>query len=146
MKIKNLIKATSIGLVLAGLAITVLPAFGEEPQVIPEVKQEGVVTVNETVHDFGIMKADTVKEIKTTFIITNNTDKAITITASPSCGCTASEYTREPIEPGKTGFVTAQLKQPKDYFGKAFDKSVTINTNSTPATIIVRFKGSISQN
>jgi len=43
-----------------------------------------------------------------TFEVTNISSEPLLIEqASPTCGCTISDYTKEPIAPGKTGFIKA---------------------------------------
>ena len=43
-----------------------------------------------------------------TFTVTNiSKDPLIIEQANPTCGCTISEYTKEPIAPGKSGTITA---------------------------------------
>lgn len=45
---------------------------------------------------------------KATFIVTNQSNQPLIIEqATPSCGCTVGDYTKEPIAPGKTGTITA---------------------------------------
>lgn len=42
------------------------------------------------------------------FIVTNiGSEPLIIEQASPTCGCTISDYTKEPIMPGKTGYINA---------------------------------------
>lgn len=42
------------------------------------------------------------------FIVTNvGTEPLIIEQASPTCGCTISDYTKEPIMPGKSGYINA---------------------------------------
>ena len=97
------------------------------------------VKVNKTIHDFGTFSA-TDGPKTATFVITNNTEAPILITnARASCGCTAPNWTKTPIEPEQTGTVTAQF-DPKAQSGP-FDKTITIYTNSTPDRIIVHIKG-----
>lgn len=45
---------------------------------------------------------------KGTFVVTNITNSPLIIEqANPTCGCTISDYTKEPIAPGKTGVINA---------------------------------------
>jgi hypothetical protein len=45
---------------------------------------------------------------KATFVVTNiGTAPLIIEQANPTCGCTISDYTKEPIAPGKTGVINA---------------------------------------
>jgi membrane carboxypeptidase/penicillin-binding protein len=46
--------------------------------------------------------------VTATFTFTNNSKEDMIIeTVTPGCGCTKSDYTKEPIKPGKTGTITA---------------------------------------
>ena len=60
---------------------------------------------NETI-DFGKIKQGVPQ--KGTFTVTNiGTEPLIIEQANPTCGCTISDYTKEPIAPGKTGIINA---------------------------------------
>ena len=99
------------------------------------------ITVDKTVHDFGVISEDG-GNVSATFILTNNTDEAIVLTSvRASCGCTAANWTKEPFEPGKTGEVVATYS-PKGRPGP-FEKTVTITTTGNPEKFVVRIKGSV---
>ncbi|MDR2682960.1 MAG: DUF1573 domain-containing protein [Dysgonamonadaceae bacterium] len=104
--------------------------------------QDGkTIVVDKTTHDFGIITEDGGAK-SATFVITNRTDAPILITnARASCGCTTPDWTKTPIEPGKTGTITAKY-DPKGRPGP-FDKTVTIYTNSTPDRITVHITGTV---
>jgi hypothetical protein len=56
--------------------------------------------------DFNKIKSGTVAEF--TFKVKNTSKSPLVISsANPSCGCTASSYTKSPIKPGEFGSVTA---------------------------------------
>ena len=56
--------------------------------------------------DFNRIKTGTVAEF--TFKVKNTSKSPLVISsANPSCGCTASSYTKTPIKPGEFGSVTA---------------------------------------
>ena len=100
---------------------------------------EDEIIVDETIHDFGNIK-ESRGNVSATFILTNNSKRPFLIPhVTTSCGCTAPEWTRSPIEPGKTGKVTATFN-PKGRLGP-FEKSITISTTGNPERIIVRIKG-----
>ena len=99
------------------------------------------IKVDKTAYDFG-----TVREsdglISTVFTIMNNSANPIVITyVGTSCGCTATEWTKKPIEAGKTGKVTVSYN-PTGRLG-AFDKTITIMTTGSPDGIIVRITGTV---
>jgi len=102
---------------------------------------EDEITIDKTVHEFGTIKEDD-GNVSATFIITNNSKESILITnVVRSCGCTAPAWTKEPIEPGKTGEVTATY-DPRGRRGP-FDKTITIITTGNPDRIVVRIKGTV---
>ncbi len=60
---------------------------------------------SETV-DLGKVKIG--NPVTATFTVTNiGTEDLLIESVTPGCGCTKSDYTKEPIKPGKTGTVTA---------------------------------------
>lgn len=60
---------------------------------------------SETV-DMGKLKLN--NPVTATFTVTNITKEDLVIeNVTPGCGCTKSDYTKEPIKPGKTGTITA---------------------------------------
>ena len=100
---------------------------------------EDEITIDKTVHDFKTI-SESGEGVSATFTLTNNSKVPVVITnVAPSCGCTTPEWTKKPIEPGKTGKVTATF-DPKGRPGP-FDKQVTIITSGNPDRIIVRIKG-----
>ena len=104
-------------------------------QLEPELK-----FVEET-HDFGLIKeSDGPAEYK--FEFTNTSQAPITITnVRASCGCTTPAWTREPVLPGKSGFITA-VYNPKNRPGP-FNKTLTVTTNGQKNTIILRIQGKV---
>ena len=140
MKIKSFYKFAFVTLALVGMSFVAAAPSGTSQDPATAIQDDGkVVTVDKTVHDFGtINQSDGVQSA--TFVITNNTDAPVLITsARASCGCTASDWTKAPIEPEDTGTVTANFN-PRNQSGP-FEKTVTIYTNSTPDRITVRIKG-----
>ena len=60
---------------------------------------------SETV-DLGKIKKG--NPVTASFTFTNISKQDVIIeTVTPGCGCTKSDYTKEPIKPGKTGTITA---------------------------------------
>lgn len=104
---------------------------------------EGEITINRTVHDFGTI-SESGDSVRATFTLTNNSKGPIVITTvQPSCGCTASEWTKSPIAPGKTGNVVATFG-PKNRPG-AFEKSINILTTGNPDRFTVWIKGTVER-
>lgn len=98
-----------------------------------------VMTFNEDVIDYGTIEqgADGVREFKF-----KNTGKEplIISNATGSCGCTVPTWSKEPILPGKSGVIS--VKYDTKRLG-AINKSVTVTSNATEATKVLRIKGNI---
>jgi hypothetical protein len=111
------------------------------PKAAVVFQDENVVAVDKVSHDFGIITEEGGAQTAT-FLVTNRTDAPILLTnVRASCGCTATDWTKTPIEPGKTGTVSAAYN-PKGRPGP-FDKTVTIYTSGTPERIIVHIMGTV---
>lgn len=106
-------------------------------------QQEGpAISWKSTVHDFGTFKEEAGIQTATfEFVNTGNAPLYIT-NVKASCGCTAAEYTKEPIQPGAKGYVKAAYN-PANRPGK-FNKSITVTTNETPQpTSVLYIKGEV---
>jgi hypothetical protein len=91
-------------------------------------------------HDFGTIKEG--QSVEYTFTVKNTGEAPLIIQkADPSCGCTVPAWTKEPIAPGKSGFVKAKF----DSSGKSGiqNKSITVTANTWPKQTVLRFKAMI---
>jgi hypothetical protein len=69
-------------------------------------KVSDVAKFSSTTVDLGQVKVGS--PVTGTFTVTNiGTTPLIIENVQPSCGCTKSDYTKEPIAPGKNGTITA---------------------------------------
>jgi hypothetical protein len=72
----------------------------------PKLVIADVAKFNSETIDFGKVKQGV--PAKGTYIVTNISKSPLIIEqANPTCGCTISDYTKEPIAPGKTGVINA---------------------------------------
>lgn len=101
---------------------------------------QAVVHFREQLHDFGTIKeAD--GPVSYDFVFDNRGTAPILIrNVESSCGCTSPEWTRQPILPGKTGYVRATF-DPKDRPGY-FDKTITVFSNAQ-SVVELKIKGSV---
>lgn len=78
---------------------------------------------------------------KRVFSFTNTGKEPLIITnAKGSCGCTVPSWPREPIAPG----ATAEIKVKYDTNRPGpFQKSVTVNSNASNGTQLLRIKGKV---
>lgn len=78
--------------------ITIASAQAKKPSDIAKFNSETV--------DLGKIKVG--NPVTATFTVTNiGKEDMIIENVTPGCGCTKSDYTKEPIKPGKTGTITA---------------------------------------
>ena len=106
-------------------------------------KTDTTATFNKTIHDFGTV-SESGGVLECDFSLTNTSDKPLVITkVSTSCGCTAPDWSKEPIGSGKQGFVKISFK-PKGRAGN-FTKSLTVFTNGNPSAIQLSIKGNVER-
>ena len=89
--------------------------------------------------DFGKIKQNVPQ--KGTFIVTNISNEPLIIEqANPTCGCTISDYTKEPIAPGKTGVINATYNAAN--VGH-FDKHLTVKFAGVDEVKSITFTGDV---
>lgn len=99
----------------------------------------GVMTFENEVVDYGTIEqgADGVRE----FVFTNTGKEPVVISAvRGSCGCTVPTKPEAPILPGEKGVI--KVKYDTKRLGD-INKSVTITSNASEPTKVVRIKGKI---
>lgn len=102
--------------------------------------KEPIIQFEKTEYDFGkILQGEVVSY---TFHFTNVGEAPLLITGvEKSCGCTASEFVREPIAPGGKG----QIKITYDSKGHhgIQSKSLVVNANTNPSQTVLRIKAEV---
>lgn len=105
-------------------------------------QQAKSVLFREETFDFGSIREEAGAAVHD-FVFTNTTNRPIRIVnVQPSCGCTTPDWSKEPVEPGKTGFIKASYN-PKGRPGY-FNKTLTVTTDYEPNPIILQIKGTVS--
>lgn len=97
------------------------------------------INFKKSTHDFGKIKVGTPVTAVFTFTNTGNAPLSITNVA-PSCGCTVSSYTQEPVVPGKTGFIKATYNAKH---AGAFNKSINVTANTATGNMQLFIKGEV---
>ena len=100
------------------------------------------IVFNKLVHDFGaIAKSDGAKTYS--FEFTNKGSQPVTIQkVTSSCGCTSSDWTKEPVAPGKKGFVKVSYTPSGT---TAFTKTITVNiAGGSPETFVLYIRGNVT--
>ena len=92
-------------------------------------------------HDFGKFKEEAGRQ-KYDFVVMNTGNQPLVIqNIAASCGCTTPEWTKEPIQPGQSGKITA-IYDPKDRPG-VFNKTLSVYSNSKPEVVVLVIKGEV---
>ena len=89
--------------------------------------------------DLGNIPQSTPKTME--FVFKNDSTAVVKITkVQGSCGCTATDYTKTDIEPGKTGKITATFNAANK---GAFTKTVSVTTTAEEQVKVLTFKGTV---
>lgn len=104
---------------------------------------ESILTWDKTVHDFGdVSVAD--GPLTCVFTLTNKGKEPVSIfEVVSSCGCTDVKWTRETIQPGGKGTVTATYKNEDG--AMAFDKTLTVYVSGVKKPVVLHLRGVVHQ-
>lgn len=102
--------------------------------------KKAVVQFDKTEFDFGkILQGEVVSY---TFHFTNVGNVPLIITSiDKSCGCTAGDYPRDPIDPGQRGEIKITYDS-KGHHGIQ-TKTVVVNSNAVPSQTSIRIKADV---
>jgi hypothetical protein len=106
---------------------------------LSEVYNMGKVTWEKDTHDFGEIPQG--KPVSVEFAFTNAGEAPLLIAdVATSCGCTASDYSKEPIAPGKSSKIKVTYNAAN--MG-AFTKNITVNFSDAEAKKVLMIKGTV---
>ncbi|MBL0742231.1 DUF1573 domain-containing protein [Chryseolinea lacunae] len=89
--------------------------------------------------DFGKIAAN--KPVTHEFTFTNTGEEPLVITSvQASCGCTVTEYSKDPIPHGAQGFVRATYNAARV---GVFNKTVTVNANTAESAVQLVITGEV---
>jgi hypothetical protein len=103
-----------------------------------QAQQSKAIQFREEAFDFGNVNEEG-GAAEHEFVFTNASGRAIKIlSVQASCGCTTPDWSREPIAPGKTGYIQASFnpKGRPGYFNKTLN--VTTDLDATPITLQIK--------
>ena len=102
-----------------------------------------VVEFDKTVHDFGDISIDDGPQT-CVFTVKNKGAEPIAIyEVVTSCGCTDAKWSREPLQPGKTGTISATYKNEDGPI--PFDKTLTVYIAGVSKPVILRLRGIVHE-
>lgn len=102
-------------------------------------KETPAFSWNVTAYDFGKIQLN--KPVSHEFKFTNTGDAPLVISSvKASCGCTVTDYSKDPIPPGAEGFVKATYNAAKV---GVFSKTVTVNANADTNAVQLMIRGEV---
>jgi hypothetical protein len=132
-------KALKISLLVVALGLMSFTTPIVSENGIATIVSAGTISWKSDTIEVGSIPQGTPKVIE--FEFKNNSDKSVILTnVKPACGCTAADYSKEPIAPGKSGYVKATYNAAA--LG-SFVKTVTVTTNLEETPITLTFKGTV---
>jgi len=100
-----------------------------------------VITFENTTYDFGQLIQG--EKVSCVFNFTNTgTADLILVKVSTSCGCTASNYSREPIKKGESGKIDITFDSSNKKGIQ--NKTITVLTNTKPQSTTLQIKAQVS--
>ena len=102
-----------------------------------------VVEFDKTVHDFGDISIDDGPQTGVFTVKNVGKDPIAIYEVVTSCGCTDAQWTREPIQPGKTGTITGTYKNEDGPV--PFDKTLTVYIAGVGKPVILRLRGMVHE-
>jgi hypothetical protein len=135
-------KIIRISMIILALGLMSFSAISPVQALISKSVQataEGTIVWKAETIDVGQIPQGTPKAIVYEFKNTGKTAVVIT-NVQGSCGCTATDYTKEPILPGKSAKVTATYNAANK---GGFTKTVTVTTSAETTPKILTLKGTV---
>ncbi len=82
--------------------------------------------------------------VKATFTVENTGDNPLILAnVVGTCSCTIADWTKEPIQPGETGLIKANVKTENFNPGESISKTVRVISNTTPAETSLQIQADI---
>ncbi len=113
-------------------------ACGEDQSL--EIGQKTSMKVEKVFEAGTVMKGEV---INAKFKVTNTGEYPLIIgEVTPSCSCTVAEEPEEPIQPGESGEIIAQVKT-DNLSAKNIQKMITVMANTEPNVTVLEIRGKI---
>lgn len=104
-------------------------------------QKQAVISFDKLTNDFGTFKEED-GNVTCKFSFTNTGSIPLVINrVTASCGCTSPAWSKEPIMPGRKGFVKATYISKNRPGG--FNKSLTVFSNAAKRAVVLRIKGEV---
>jgi hypothetical protein len=133
-------KKVQISLLALSLGLMSFSVVSPVTTIIVKSIEAAVISWKSDAVEVGQIPQGTPKEIQFEFKNTGKTSVVIT-SVKPSCGCTAADYTKEPVAPGKSGIIKAIYNAAS---AGPFTKTVTVTTSADETPKVLKFAGVVT--
>jgi hypothetical protein len=118
------------------------PAGSSSTATTPVVNPNaGEFSWSEETYDFGTIPQGI--PVKHKFEFTNTGKEPIIVAnVQKTCGCTVTDWTKEPVLPGQKGFVIAEFNAAKE---GPFTKAITVQSDAKTPSVKLYFKGTVQK-
>ncbi|GAH09098.1 unnamed protein product, partial [marine sediment metagenome] len=104
-------------------------------------QKQAAISFDKLTHDFGTFKEED-GNVTCKFSFTNTGSIPLVINrVIASCGCTSPAWSKEPVMPGRKGFVEATYISKNRPGG--FNKSLSVFSNAAKKAVVLRIKGEV---
>jgi len=104
-------------------------------------QKKATISFDSEKHNFGTIQ-ENAGPVTHVFEFTNTGSEPLILSrVKASCGCTATDWSKEPVAPGKTGQVKATynpLRRPGN-----FNKTITVTSNAQRQRVVLRISGNV---
>ncbi|MEZ0182945.1 DUF1573 domain-containing protein [Flavobacterium oncorhynchi] len=135
----RIIKISMLALALGLMSFSAIAPVQSLVSEITVIEAASTIVWKAETIDVGQIPQGTPKAIVYEFKNTGKTAVVIT-DVKGSCGCTATDYTKEPILPGKSAKVTATYNAANK---GGFTKTVTVTTSAETTPKVLTLKGTV---
>jgi hypothetical protein len=135
LKMMIMKKVMMFGMLVLGVTLTAFAQLNSS-ELIPETPTgaAAMMMFTETSHDFGEIEKGI--PVEHTFLIRNDGDAPLLISrVKTSCGCTATDYSREAIMPGDEGMITVSYNAANS---GSFNKAISVISNGGEEILSVK--------
>lgn len=137
MKTNYQLSLLALAIVMA--SFTPLQRVSDNTRLVAVIKNSPSIQWKSVEMDLGEIKHNQPKTIEFEFVNTGTVPVLIT-GVQASCGCTATDYSKDPIAPGQSAKIKATYNAATV---GSFKKTITVNTNAEEQPRTLYFKGTV---
>lgn len=128
---------------LAGVILAFFVSCHQKPT-RTDGRSEAVIEIADSVWDFGTYKGDSIKQYASFTLKNVGTEPFVIHDIRTTCGCTETQFSAEPVEPGKETTIKV-VYNGKGKSPGTFAKTLQVFTNAKSGLVYLTIKGNMIQ-